>query len=136
MIEVFIDGASRGNPGLSGVGVVIYNQNKRIVTYREFIGSKTNNQAEYQALRRALQLGNLIASRITILSDSNLLVNQRLKKFRIRNSELKNISREIDNLENSYEEVTYSYISRTLNKEADFEANRAIDDYIKYLKTS
>jgi ribonuclease HI len=70
------------------------------------------------------------------LSDSNLLVNQRLKKFRIRNSELKNISREIDNLENSYEEVTYSYISRTLNKEADFEANRAIDDYIKYLKTS
>jgi len=135
MIQAFIDGASRGNPGLSGVGVVIYTQTKRIVTYREFIGSKTNNQAEYQALRRALQLGNLIASRITILSDSNLLVNQRLKKFRIRNSELKNVSREIDNLENSYEEVRYSYISRTLNEEADFEANRAIDDYIKYLKS-
>ena len=135
MIQAFIDGASRGNPGLSGVGVVIYTQTKRIMTYREFIGSKTNNQAEYQALRRALQLGNLIASRITILSDSNLLVNQRLKKFRIRNSELKNVSREIDNLENSYEEVRYSYISRTLNEEADFEANRAIDDYIKYLKS-
>ena len=132
MLEVFIDGASRGNPGLSGVGIVIYSENYRIIAYREFVGIRTNNQAEYQALKRALQLANLIGDRIIIFSDSNLLVNQRLKKYRIRNIKLKDISREITNLENLFADLRYRYVSRRFNIEADMEANRAIDDYIKY----
>jgi ribonuclease HI len=132
LLEIFIDGASRGNPGLSAVGIVVYNENNRILTYREFIGSRTNNQAEYHALKRALQITNLIGDRIIIFSDSNLLVNQRLKKYRIRNNELKEISREISNLEDLFVDVQYRYVSRRINTQADAEANRAIDDYIKY----
>lgn len=134
MSEVFIDGASRGNPGLAGVGIVLYSGNRRMLTYREFIGQKTNNQAEYHALKRALQIGNFICTRIIVLSDSNLLVNQRLKKYKIRNADLKILSREITNLEKLFEELQYRYIPRRKNIEADLEANGAIDDYIKYQK--
>ncbi len=134
MFQVFIDGASRGNPGLAGVGIVVYDKNKRVSAYREFIGIKTNNQAEYCALRRALQITNFVANEILILSDSTLVINQRLKKYKIRNNELKMISREITNLEKSFESIGYRYISRTRNIEADLEANIAIDDYIKYRK--
>ena len=134
MLQVFIDGASRGNPGLAGVGIVVYNKNTRVSAYREFVGIKTNNQAEYCALRRALQITNFVANQIVILSDSILVINQRLKKYKIRNNELKIISREITNLEQSFESIEYRHISRTRNIEADLEANMAIDDYLKYRK--
>ena len=134
MLHVFIDGASRGNPGLAGVGIVVYNKNTRVSAYREFVGIKTNNQAEYCALRRALQITNFVANQIVILSDSILVINQRLKKYKIRNNELKIISREITNLEQSFESIEYRHISRTRNIEADLEANMAIDDYLKYRK--
>ena len=134
MLQVFIDGASRGNPGLAGVGIVVYNKNTRVSAYREFVGIKTNNQAEYCALRRALQITNYVANQIVILSDSILVINQRLKKYKIRNNELKIISREITNLEQSFESIEYRHISRTRNIEADLEANMAIDDYLKYRK--
>ncbi len=134
MFEVFIDGASRGNPGLAGIGIVLYSGNKRILSYREFIGLKTNNQAEYHSLKRALQLATLICTRIGVLSDSNLLINQRLKKYKIRNMHLKTLSREVTNLENLFEAIKYRHISREENMQADREANYAIDDYIKYQK--
>jgi ribonuclease HI len=134
LFEVFIDGASRGNPGLAGVGIVLYSRNRRVLTYREFIGEKTNNQAEYHSLKRALQILALICTRISVLSDSNLLINQRLKKYKIRNMNLKTISKEVANLENLFEEIKYKYIPRRENLEADLEANNAIDDYIKYQK--
>jgi ribonuclease HI len=134
LFEVFIDGASRGNPGLAGVGVVLYDGNRRILSYREFIGEKTNNQAEYHSLKRGLQIAILICARINVLSDSNLLVNQRLRKYKIRNMNLKSISREVSNLEKVFQEVKYKYISREENMQADREANNAIDDYIKYQK--
>ncbi|MDP9197015.1 MAG: ribonuclease HI family protein [Thermoproteota archaeon] len=134
MFQVLIDGASRGNPGLAGIGIIVYNKSYRVSAYREFIGIRTNNQAEYCALKRALQMTNLVANELVILSDSILVVNQRLKKYKIRNNELKVISREITNLENLFESIEYRHISRSGNMEADLEANRAIDDYIKYRK--
>jgi Ribonuclease HI len=87
--EIYIDGSSRGNPGLSGIGIIASKENKRLFSYREFIGFKTNNQAEYFALKRALQIGNYHTKEIRIKSDSILLVNQRTKKYKIRNIELK-----------------------------------------------
>ena len=134
MYEIYIDGSSRGNPGLSGVGIIGTQENKRIFSYREFIGIKTNNQAEYFALKRALQISNYQTRNIRIKSDSILLVNQRSKKYKIRNMELKNISMEIANLEKLFDTVEYKHIMRTENSYADLEANYAIDDYVKYQK--
>ena len=134
MYEIYIDGSSRGNPGLSGIGIVGTKENKRLFSYKEFIGIKTNNQAEYFALKRALQISAYQTRNIRIISDSILIVNQRSKKYKIRNLELKNISMEIANLEKLFDTVDYRHVMRTENSRADFEANSAIDDYVKYQK--
>lgn len=134
MEEIYIDGSSRGNPGLSGIGIVAINEKNRVFSYREFIGTKTNNQAEYFALKRALQICSFQTKLIRIKSDSNLLVNQRSKKYKIRNLELKNMSMEVSNLEKLFDVVEYRHIMRTENYYADLQANSAIDDYIKYQK--
>jgi len=134
LYEIYIDGSSRGNPGLSGIGIVGTNEDKRLFSYKEFIGIKTNNQAEYFALKRALQISSYQSRKIRIKSDSILLVNQRSKKYKIRNMELKYISMEIANLEKLFDTVEYKHVMRTENSNADFEANSAIDDYVKYQK--
>jgi ribonuclease HI len=133
--EIYIDGSSRGNPGLSGIGLIAFKENKRMFSYREFIGIKTNNQAEYFALKRALQISSFQTKKIRIKSDSILLVNQRSKKYKIRNIELKNMSMEISNMEKLFDVVEYRHIMRNENYDADLQANSSIDDYVKYQKS-
>lgn len=132
MLIINIDGASRGNPGLSGIGIVVTKVNSKIVEYKEFIGEKTNNQAEYAALKRALQIASTLDNEITILSDSELVVSQRNNRYKVRNKQLKMISREISNLETSFKTVIYKHISREKNGSADLLANQAIDENNKY----
>ena len=126
-----IDGASRGNPGLSAIGIIITQNEKILIEHSEFLGVRTNNQAEYEALRRALEICNTLDKEITIFSDSDLLVNQRNTKYKIRNQNLKMISREISNLEKNFEKIQYRHIPREKNNKADRLANIALDDYIK-----
>ena len=130
LLQVNIDGASRGNPGLSAIGVIVKDKGITIIEHSEYIGIKTNNQSEYEALRRALEICNEMDSELTILSDSELLINQRNLKYRIRNQELKIISREITNLEKNFEKILYKHIPRERNNFADKLANKAIDEYI------
>lgn len=132
MLIINIDGASRGNPGLSGIGIEIIKENSKILEHREFVGYKTNNQAEYTALKKAMQIAFGLDDCITILSDSQLLVNQRTKRYRVRNKELSNIFREISNLEKHFRIVLYKHIPRSKNRNADLLANQAIDEHIKY----
>ena len=131
MLEVNIDGASRGNPGLSAIGIIIKQNEKTLLEHSEFLGIRTNNQAEYEALRRALEICNTFDKEITIFSDSELLVNQRNIKYKVRNQNLKMISREISNLEKNFEKVQYRHIPREKNNKADRLANRALDEHIK-----
>ena len=126
-----IDGASRGNPGLSAIGIIIKQNEKILIEHSEFLGVRTNNQAEYEALRRALEICNTLDKEITIFSDSDLLVNQRNTKYKIRNQNLKMISREISNLEKNFDKIQYRRIPREKNNKADKLANMALDDYIK-----
>ena len=131
LLQVNIDGASRGNPGLSAIGIIARDKETTIIEHSEYIGIKTNNQSEYEALRRALEICKEIDSELTILSDSELLINQRNLKYRIRNQELKIISREITNLEKNFEKILYKHITREKNNFADKLANKAIDKYIR-----
>jgi ribonuclease HI len=137
LLVINIDGASRGNPGLSGIGILIMKDNLKIDEHKEFIGEKTNNQTEYIALKKALQMASSInhdCAEITILSDSELVVNQRNKRYRVRNKQLKIILREITNLEKKFKNVIYRHIPREKNILADLLANQAIDEHIKYQK--
>ncbi len=131
MLEVNIDGASRGNPGLSAIGIIVKNNEIILIEHAEFLGIRTNNQAEYEALRRALEICNELDNEITILSDSELLVNQRNFKYRLRNQHLKIIYREISNLEKNFEKIQYKHIPREKNNKADNLANRALNEYLK-----
>lgn len=131
LLEVNIDGASRGNPGLSAIGIMVKNNGIILVEHAEFLGIRTNNQAEYEALKRALEICNQLDKEITILSDSELLVNQRNSKYRLRNQQLKIISMEISNLEKNFDKIEYKHISREKNNKADRLANKALNEYLK-----
>ena len=129
-MEINIDGASRGNPGLSAIGIII-KSNKEIIRHSEFLGERTNNQAEYEALKKALEICDGMDNELTIFSDSELLINQRNMKYKIRNQQLKIISREISRLEKQYANIVYRHIPRQINGEADKLANKALDEYIR-----
>ncbi len=133
-MHVFIDGASRGNPGLSGIGITFSKNQLIFSSYKEFIGHKTHTQSEYTALKRALQLSVIFDTELTIYSDSKSLITNRIERFKIRRKEIKLITREISNLEEKFQTILYRHILRKNNHVADHLANMAIDEYIKYKK--
>jgi ribonuclease HI len=131
LLTINIDGASRGNPGLSGIGVVISCDGEILAEYNEFIGNSTNNLAEYAALKKALKIAsNMNDDEITILSDSELVVKQRTHNYKVRSKRLKTVFREISNLEKSFKRVSYRHIPREGNRAADLLANKSIDEYV------
>ena len=131
MLEVNIDGASRGNPGLSAIGIIVKQNDMTLMEHCEYLGIRTNNQAEYESLRRALEICSKFGKEITIFSDSELLINQRNSKYKLRNQELKTISRDISVLEKNFEKILYRHIPREKNSKADKLANRALNEHIK-----
>ena len=135
MLRINIDGASRGNPGLSGIGIVISRGGLKVSEYKEFVGSTTNNLAEYMALKKALKIASTMRDdEVTILSDSELVVKQRNHSYKVRSKQLKIIFREINNLEKYFKSVCYRHVPRDVNREADLLANRAIDEYVLNIK--
>ncbi|MGZ5548085.1 MAG: RNase H family protein, partial [Nitrososphaeraceae archaeon] len=105
LLTVHIDGASRGNPGPSGIGIIIFRNNTLILSYGEFIGFHTNLLSEYLALKRALQFAVIIDKEIRIHTDSMTIIQHRKSKERIRRKELKILSREIKNLEKKFKKI-------------------------------
>ena len=130
MLSVHIDGSSKGNPGPSGIGIIIFRNNFLLLNYGEFIGFHTNLLSEYLALKRALQFALRIDTKIKIHTDSMTIVQQRKFKVRIRKKELKILFREINNLEKKFTEISYKYIPREKNTIADLVAKKAIDYHI------
>ena len=131
-MSIHIDGASRGNPGSSGIGIVVTKDSHKVTEYKEFVGTKTNNQAEYLALKKALEVASSLDNEVTILSDSELIINQRLNFYKVRNKQLKDLFRQISSLERQFKIVNYKHVPRELNRQADLLANQAIDERIKY----
>lgn len=128
-MKVYIDGASRGNPGQAGVGVVVCDAGGRLAcSFSHYLGRTTNNVAEYQALilalRRCLQLGY---TEVEVLSDSELVVKQLLGAYKVRNRILKVFHSEAKRLMDQFEEVNCRHIPREANQHADRLANEAID---------
>lgn len=126
------DGGARGNPGPAGIGVVIEDAEtgKVLEEHAEYLGSTTNNQAEYQAvilgLRRAVALG---ATAVTVAADSELLVRQMTGEYRVKNPGLAMRFMDIRNLETRLGyPVRYRHVRREQNKHADALANRAMDE--------
>ena len=129
-IEVYIDGAARGNPGKSGIGVFIIFEGNRNEEIKEYIGISTNNNAEYNALIKALQaLKNFPNHHIIINTDSQLLANQINGLWKVKNSNIKLLYRESMNLLKSFKNIQIQHIGRENNSDADRLANEAINEY-------
>lgn len=128
-LTIYVDGASRGNPGKAGVGVIVYDDRKNILKeIKQYLGKTTNNVAEYIALIYGLQEGLIQQSKyLTVYMDSELVVKQMKGDYRIKNELLKLFSRQVEHLREGFEEVKIKYIEREKNREADRLANQAID---------
>lgn len=128
-VVVYVDGASRGNPGPSSIGVVIEDEaGGTIKEYGRAIGEQTNNVAEYTALLDALRTAEeLGAKRVKVRSDSQLLVRQFNGQYRVKNERLMKYLLQIQNLRRRFESVELEHVPRELNKRADRLANEALD---------
>ena len=142
-LTVYTDGASRGNPGKSGAGVLILDENKRkAASLNKYLGISTNNEAEYKALIIALEFLSGMPNaagigEVLFLLDSQLLVNQMNGIYSVKSANilplynkaqklLKDIKAALK-LRGSLLKVTFRHIPRELNKDADKLANLAID---------
>ena len=127
-IIFFIDGASQGNPGHSGIGIVaVDTRGKFIKEISEYIGEATNNVAEYTALNFALAEALILNSKnISIKSDSELLVKQLNGEYKVKSNNIKSLYLQAKHLIEGFNNVKVSYIQRTKNKEADRLAKLAI----------
>jgi ribonuclease HI len=128
-LTIYTDGGARGNPGPAGVGVVIINENgNKIEEHSKYIGKATNNQAEYQAIILALQKAKVLkAKEVDCYLDSQLVVEQLSRKFKIKDKNLGSLFVKIWNLLLDFKKVNFYHIPRERNREADKLVNQAID---------
>jgi ribonuclease HI len=124
---IYVDGASRGNPGRAAIGGVITDaKGKQIDWISQRIDDTTNNQAEYQALIAALKKAkSLKAKEVLVNSDSELMVKQILGLYRVKNEGLKPLYNEAKKLADSFEFFKIRAVPREINREADRLANEA-----------
>ncbi len=140
-IIMFTDGGSRGNPGPSGIGVWISAQNGSASDgktldkkYKAYIGEKTNNEAEYEALIFGIKkiksiLGKVKSkkTKIKCFLDSELVVKQLNHEYKLKEKRIQNYFIEIWNLTLDFRSVSFDHIPREKNKIADSLVNQALD---------
>lgn len=126
--DIYVDGASQGNPGQSGIGVIICEGDNIIKNISEYIGITTNNIAEYVALIYGLQealIGNL--KDININTDSELLYKQIKGQYKVKDSDLSLLHKLASHLIGGFKSVDINNIPREKNKGADKLATKAIE---------
>ncbi len=126
-IFIFTDGGARSNPGPAALGVVIKDENDNLIKeYGEFLGEKTNNEAEYEAVISALKkVKHLFGKKkiketeVTIKTDSELLAKQLNGEYKIENTNLQPLFMKIWNLKIDFGEINFQHVAREQNKRAD-----------------
>lgn len=136
-VTIYTDGASRGNPGDAGIGVVVAAEDGTILReIGEYIGKTTNNVAEYSALIRGLREAiDLGADSVQISTDSQLMAFQLTGIYKVKSPNLKPFYQEAMNLLQRFRKVTVSHVVRDLNKRADQLANEGINKHRKEEKS-
>ncbi len=128
-VVVHTDGACRGNPGISGAGVVVAAEDGRVLSrIARFLGHMTNNMAEYTALLIGLKEAQRFgAEEVTVRSDSELLVRQLNGRYRVKNEALRILFDSATDILGSFKRWKAVHVPREQNREADRLANEAID---------
>ncbi len=129
----YTDGGARGNPGPAAAGIVVKDETgKTIAHFGEYLGHQTNNFAEYTALVSALKKAkDLGASEVHCFLDSELVVKQMRREYKVKEVTLQKLWLQAWNLASGFKKVTYTHVPRAQNKEADAEVNRTLDSLAK-----
>ena len=133
--SVFIDGASRGNPGPASVGIVFQDAaGKPLKVISKCIGVATNNTAEYYALILALQQALMLnIKELTLFTDSELVAKQFSGEYKIKDASLKLLFVLVSHLSQGFSALQVTHVPREKNKRADEEANKALDQETLFL---
>ena len=126
-LAIYVDGASSGNPGPAGVGVVICERGEVIKNISSYIGSATNNVAEYSALICALEEALILkADNIKINTDSQLLYRQIKRLYKVKNPQILVLYSRASHLMSAFKEIEINFINREHNRGADKLAKKAV----------
>jgi ribonuclease HI len=130
VLRLFTDGAARGNPGPAGLGLVLEDdQGMRLWGGCRYIGTATNNQAEYLALIDGLRKASeWKPDSLEVYMDSQLVVEQIAGRFKVRNPDLRPLHTQVTDLLRGFPAVTVKHVPRERNRGADALANKAIDE--------
>ena len=130
VLRLYTDGAARGNPGPAGLGMVIEDdQGMRLWGGHRYVGSATNNRAEYLALIDGLRkAAEWRPDRLEVFMDSQLVVEQVAGRYKVRNADLQPLHRQAQALLEGFPAVSLRHVPRERNRGADALANRAIDE--------
>ncbi len=126
---IYVDGASRGNPGIAGIGISVQDpEGKELATVSRPLGRTTNNRAEYTALVEALKLAKERQFEgVEIRADSQLMVRQMTGQYQIRDQVLRGFWEEAQRLSKEFSAFAITHIARDENDRADELANQALD---------
>lgn len=129
MHYLYTDGGSRGNPGASAVGYFLFDDQMHLIDFGgKYIGSGTNNKAEYFALKRGLELAKKHnVQNITCLLDSELVVNQLNKVYKVSSTELKPFFTSVVAEKKHFAAVNFKHVPRKENHFADRMVNIILD---------
>jgi len=129
VLMIYIDGASRGNPGEAGAGIWMTDgEGRKVIEVRRYLGRKTNNEAEYWALLFGLQEAKRLGgSSIRIFTDSELVEKQVKGLYRVKNLNLKVLHTSVIQELKAFSSYGIESIPREENREADRLANQAIE---------
>lgn len=128
-LVIHTDGGSRGNPGPSASGVVITTPDEKVLeAFGRYLGETTNNQAEYLAVKFALEaVLEYDFDRVDFYMDSELVCRQLNGIYKVKNAELRPIFEDIKKLAQG-KKITFNHVRREYNKLADKQVNLAIDE--------
>lgn len=130
-MKSYSDGAARGNPGPAAIGVLITDDKGLLLaSYKGRIRDSTNNQAEYQAVIKALRLAQIEgAEKLVHHSDSELVVKQLQGEYKVKDPDLKKLYLKVKELEKRLKSVEYKHLRREHPKirVVDGLANRSLD---------
>ena len=126
-LEIYIDGAAKGNPGPAGIGVVICQDGEVVKNIAEYIGNTTNNVAEYTALIYALEEALIMkAESLKINTDSQLLHRQIKGIYKVKHPNIIGLHERVKHLLSGFKEVVIHNIPREKNCGADKLATEAV----------
>lgn len=125
--KLFTDGGSRGNPGNSAIAWALFLDNELIDINSKFVGTATNNYAEYNALIEGLKNAKKYTDTLECYLDSELVVKQINGLYKVSSPDIKPLFSKINELKKDFKNITFTHVLREKNKVADKLVNIVLD---------